>query len=138
MSDTTNTDGKKRKRKKHVLKPLGHGEGIEALKKLAREIAPAPTGPERLAQARKERDAKVVALFTPDAIEVAKGLRAKGFGYSAIADTITSFIGGGVSVSVRHVKAIIDTKPAPQQAQTEQRFGPAPQPVRRGGGISPL
>jgi phage I-like protein len=114
LSEAVKTDTKKPRA------TLATGKtGIEALLQLAQAAPKAPSGTERLAAARAEKDKKITALLTPQVAQVIKGLRAKGYGYGVIANTVNDTLNADVKISTRHVKTICE----PAQA--------APQPVRQ-------
>ena len=95
--------------------------GLEALMSIARDAPPAPSAADRLAKARADREAKVRAALTKDVVNVAVGLRQKGYGYALIANTITDVLNKDVKITAKVIKSVLEQAAAPQQPAAQQK-----------------
>jgi len=121
---------KEKKAKQRATLAVAGRTGLDALMAIARDAPPAPSGADRLAKARAEREAKVRAALTREVVNVAYGLRQKGYGYALIANTITDVLGGDVKITAKVIKVVLE-QVAAQQQQRPQQAAPAPQQAQR-------
>ena len=110
MNDVPKTEKKPKPRV-----TLANGKtGVDVLMQIVQAAPKAPSGTERLAAARAERDKKIAALLTAQVKTVIKGLREKGYGFAVIANTVNDTLGSDVKISTRHIKAVCEPAAQPQ------------------------
>ena len=116
---------KKEKIKKPRASLIAAGKtGVSALAEAVNSAPKAPSAGDRLAKSRAEKETAIRAALTTDVLKLAQALRAKGYGYSIIANTLTDAL--SVKVGTRIVKSILDTADTaahttlPLQQRTQQ------------------